>query len=277
MKFLLTAHFWRSRVVLITGSSRGIGLQMARCLLPLGACVVLTARQTDTLAQAENRLRQEFPEARLSTFAADLTRPEQASLLVAHTLETWGRLDLLVHNAGLSMRGSVDQTLPEVVRQVIEVNFLAAYWLTREAGVALQASGGHVEFVSSQAGLRGFANVVPYSAAKMSLTALSQGLRAEWKTVTTGVAYLGFVENDPQKTLLQADGSTTTYQRPWKMKQHEAARFVLWAAQHKKKKAVSTFSGKLLALFQAWCPGVVDWVVSRGAGRLHQVTKDTKI
>ncbi|NNM54326.1 MAG: SDR family NAD(P)-dependent oxidoreductase [Spirochaetales bacterium] len=277
MKSPLTARFWHSRVVLITGSSRGIGLQMARCLLPLGACVVITARQTESLTEAEKRLRQEFPEGQMSFFAADLTNPQEAALLVAHTLETWGHLNLLVHNAGLSMRGSVEQTVPEVVRQVIEVNFLAAYWLTREAGAALRASGGHVEFVSSQAGLRGFANVVPYSAAKMSLTALSQGLRAEWKTVTAGVAYLGFVENDPQKTLLQADGSTTTYQRPWKMKQQEAARFVLWAAQHKKKKAVSTFLGKLLALLQAWLPDVVDWVISRGAGRLHRVTKNAKI
>ena len=213
----------------------------------------------------------------MSIFAADLTKPEEASLLVAHTLETWGRLDILIHNAGLSMRGSLDQTVPEVVRQVLEVNFLAAYWLTKEAGSALRASQGHVEFVSSQAGLRGFANVVPYSAAKMSLTALSQGLRAEWKTVTAGVAFLGFVENDPQKTLLQADGTTSTYQRPWKMKQEDAARFVLWAAQHKKKKAVSTFSGKVLALFQAWFPGVVDLVVGRGAGHLHRVRRESKI
>ena len=269
----LKAPYWRSRVVLITGSSRGLGFRMAQCLLGLGATVVLTARQKENLLEAEQRLRSEFPQGQFSAYPADLTQPDEAQRLIGHTLEAWGRLDLLINNAGLSLRGTLEATLPEVVRQVVDVNFLGAYWVTRAAGAALRDSQGHVEFVSSQAGLRGFAHVVPYSAAKMALTALSQGLCAEWKTVTSGVAYLGFVENDPQKTLLLADGSSSTYQRPWKMTQEDAARFVLWAAQQKKKKAVSTFSGKVLALCQAWFPGLVDAFVKNSSGRLHRVNQ----
>ena len=227
-------RYFHDKVVLITGSARGIGRETARLALAAGAKVVLNGRNAKALEATRQALG--FPDRTLA-IAADLSRPEEAESLVATTLATWARVDVLINNAGLSMRGGFAELSDETIRTMVDSNFLSAVWTTRAALPALRESRGRVLFVSSLAGLRGFPGVSLYSASKMALTALHESLRAEerHRGVAFGLAYLAFTENDPDKTVLGADGRPFRHQRRWILTQAQTAASLLDAVARRRK------------------------------------------
>ena len=265
-------RFLSGKVVLITGSSRGIGRETARLVLEHGARVVVHGRN---LAGAEvTRAALGIPE-RTMALSADLTAPGQAQTLVDAILAAWGRLDLLINNAGLSMRGSFSELSPATVTAVIDANLLTAIAATQAALPALRASRGRIVFISSLAAIRGFPGVSLYSAAKMALTALHQSLRAEERGngIASTVVYLAFTENDAEKTILGADGQPFHHQRRWTMTQGQAARAILQATARGKREIALSAAGKVLLKAQAWVPGLVDRFVRASGGTLHSVEK----
>ncbi len=263
-------RFFTGKVVVVTGSSRGIGRDTARQALAHGARVVLNGRDPAALEATRQAL---GSTDRTLAVAADVSRPEEAEYLVAATVAAWGRLDVLVNNAGLSMRGSFSDLTNDAVRALVDANFLSAVWTTRAALPSLRASGGRVLFVSSLAGLRGFPGVSLYSATKMALTALQQSLQAEEgpRGVWFGLAWLAFTENDPEKTVLGADGRRFRHERAWSVTQAQAAAALLGAVARRRKRRILTAKGRFLAWAQAWLPGLVDRFVEGSHGRLHYV------
>lgn len=266
-------RFFAGKVVVITGSTRGIGRQAARRALSAGARVVLNGRTASVLE--ETRLALGAPERTLA-FAADLSRRGEADALVAWVLEAWGRIDVLINNAGLSMRGSFADLSDQTVRAMVDANFLSAVWATRAALPALRHTQGRVLFVSSLAGLRGFPQVSLYSASKMALAALQESLQAEEgpRGVCSGVVWLPFTQNDEQKTILDAGGRAFHHDRPWSLTQALAAEALLRAVVRGRRRTVLTPAGRLLAWAQAAAPGLVDWFVERSQGRIHRVKED---
>lgn len=263
-------RYFRDKVVLITGSARGIGREVARQALAAGAKVVLNGRNPDTLEATRQALG--FPD-RTVAVTADLTRPEEADALVAATLSAWSRLDVLINNAGISMRGAFSDLSNETIRVMVDANLLSAVWMTRAALPALRASRGRVLFVSSLAAVRGFPGVSLYSASKMGLTALLESLCAEEgpRGVGFGLAHLAFTENDPDKTVLGADGRAFHHDRRWTLTQTQTSGKILDAVARKRTRVVLTASGRLLVWTQAWWPGLVDKFVERSGGKIHYV------
>ncbi len=155
--------FYQDKVVVVTGSSRGIGREIARLALEAGALVVLNGRNSADLEATRASLG--HPE-RTMAVAADLSRAEEAEYLVAATLTGWGRIDVLINNAGLSMRGAFADLSPETVRAMVDGNLLTAVWTTLAALPSLRTSTGRVVFISSLAGIRGFPGVSLYSSSK---------------------------------------------------------------------------------------------------------------
>ena len=264
------ARFLANKVVVVTGSARGIGRETARLALEAGARVVLNGRNAESLEQTRRQL---GGSERILAVAADLTRPEEAEYLVAAVLTAWGRIDVLINNAGLSMRGPFAQLTNDTVRALVDANFLSALWTTRAALIALRHHDGRVLFVSSLAALRGFPGVSVYSASKMALTALQQSLQAEEapRGVKFGVVYLPFTENDADKTVLGADGRAFHHERPWVLTQRRAAGAILDALVRGKGRTVVTAQGRLLAWAQAWLPAWVDRMVAGSRSRIHSV------
>ena len=264
------APFFQDKVVIITGSARGIGRETARLALNAGAKVVVNGRDAAALEATRGALGHGD---RVLAVAADLSTTEGAHLLVSRVLEAWGHVDILVNNAGLSMRGALADLSPATVRTMVEANFLTAVWTTQAALPALRQSRGTVVFISSLAGVRGFPGVSLYSASKMALTALHQSLGAEegHHGVTSCLVYLAFTQNDPEKTVLGADGRPFHHQRKWSLTQEQTAQNILTAVVRGKKTATLSTSGRVLLAAQRWLPGVVDWFVRRSGGKLHQV------
>jgi len=164
------------RVAIVTGASSGLGERFARVLDAAGARVVVTARRTDRIEALAASLRDGY------ALTADLTETGAAEAIVAATLDRFGRLDVLVNNAGAGAdRPAVDLPVEEF-RRVLEVDLVAPFALAQAAArTMLERGSGSIINIASQFGLVGTtAGLSAYSAAKGGLVNLTRHLAAEW-------------------------------------------------------------------------------------------------
>jgi short-subunit dehydrogenase len=163
---------------IVTGASSGIGHALVTELLRRGAKVVATARRGDRLESLASETRS-FP-GEIVTIVGDITREETRQALVACATDRWDGIDLLVNNAGIGVIRDFDQSDPDRLRQLMEVNFHAAVEMTRAALPVLR--GGRqpmIVNVASILGHRGIPHYTEYCASKFALVGFSEALRAE--------------------------------------------------------------------------------------------------
>jgi NAD(P)-dependent dehydrogenase (short-subunit alcohol dehydrogenase family) len=166
------------RVVAITGASAGIGLACAMRLARAGAAVALSARRADRLESIVKELTSEG--ARAIAVPGDVTNEADMAALVSRAVETFGRLDVMIANAGAGFHGTLEETPPEVVRTLMEVNFVGTYLAARAAmPVFRQQGAGHLVVMSSIVGRRGIAGMTAYSATKAAQLGFAEALRTE--------------------------------------------------------------------------------------------------
>jgi NAD(P)-dependent dehydrogenase (short-subunit alcohol dehydrogenase family) len=166
------------RVALITGGSRGLGLAIARELGSLGARVIIAARDADELERARQDL--ESRGVHVSVIPRDLTNRDEARSLVEDAVALYGRLDILINNAGIIQVGPVQHMEIADFESAMDLHFWAPLETIRTAlPVMRRQGGGRIVNVSSIGGKIGVAHLVPYCASKFALTGLSSGLRAE--------------------------------------------------------------------------------------------------
>ncbi|MHC1560555.1 oxidoreductase [Actinomycetospora sp. C-140] len=162
-------------VWLITGTSTGFGRAIARAALARGHRVVATARKESDVAD----LAAEAPE-RVRTAALDVTDPDAITAAVDHAVGEFGRIDVVVNNAGYGSRGAFEEFTDAQIRAQFEVNVFGALAVTRAVLPVMRAQGsGHVIQMSSIAGVRSALGGSAYSATKMALEGASEGLAAE--------------------------------------------------------------------------------------------------
>jgi len=161
-------------VGLVTGGGSGVGAAIARGLADRGAELVLTGRR-------EDRLRQLAGETATATeiVPGDITAPGVPERVVDRTLERFGRLDMVVHAAGLFEKRSIEDTDDAFWHRILEVNLRAVVSLTRVAWQHLRESGGQVVLISSAAALQGFPDNTAYAASKGGMNAVGEVLREE--------------------------------------------------------------------------------------------------
>ncbi len=172
------------RVAVVTGASSGIGLSVAEHLAREGVAVVLGARRTDRLAQSVAAIRSAGGSAEPVTM--DVTKEEDVVRLVSRAREVFGRLDIMICNAGFGYYGPVDEMPPEIMRRMMDVNFMGTFYGARAALPVFRAQGsGHLVFVSSIVGRRGIPFMSGYSATKSAQAVFAESLRSEF--VGTGI------------------------------------------------------------------------------------------
>ncbi|SDJ82945.1 NADP-dependent 3-hydroxy acid dehydrogenase YdfG [Nonomuraea maritima] len=165
----------QGRVWLITGCSTGFGREMALAALAAGDRVMATARRPETLADLV-----EIGGDRVGTAALDVTDPDSVQAAARATLAAFGRVDVLVNNAGFTMIGAVEETSMEQLRSLMEVNFFGAAEVTKAIVPLMREQGsGTIVQMSSLGGRMVYPGLGGYDAAKHALEAFSEALSSE--------------------------------------------------------------------------------------------------
>src|ERR1700719_5047444 len=186
-----------NKIVLITGGSRGLGLVMARQICNEGGKVALLARDPEELEQAKANLGQRGGEA--LTIRCDLLDRAQIQSAVHQTIERFGRIDILINNAGIVEVGPLGHMAREDFERSMQLPFWAPYFMIMQVVPQMRANGGgRIVNISSIGGKIAVPHMAPYSASKFALTGLSDALCAELArenilvtTVTPGMMRTG--------------------------------------------------------------------------------------
>ena len=186
------------KVAIVTGGSRGIGNAIAGLLAEHGAAVVVSGRDADRLRSAVKELEQRG--GAVLGVAADAAKREDADRLVEAARERFGRIDVLVNNAGITRDGLLVRMKDDDWDRVMEVNLRGAFLMTRAVAKAMvrQKTGGRIINIASTAGAMGNAGQVNYSAAKAGLIGLTKACARElahWSILVNAVAP-GLIDTD---------------------------------------------------------------------------------
>jgi len=254
----------KDKVVLVTGSTAGLGRELAFQLGSEGAKVILNGRNPDKLESVAREIRALGFEA--AFIQGDVCSPEECSKIIDRCIEQYGRLDILISNAGLGSGGSFEETTPETFRKVFEVNTLGTIYITHFALPHIREFCGSIVFISSLAGLRGLPYSSLYSGTKMALTAIAQSLRIELSGsgVHVGIAYVGFLKNGPEKRLMGPGGElqTTGQRETFRLQPiDEAAKAIIRLIRKRKVKIVMSTIGRIFYFGVRFAPWLIRLIL----------------
>ena len=261
------------KTALITGGSRGVGYATAAELARRGANVVIAARGVRRLESS--RLELQRAGANVVAVCGDVSVWEDAQRMVAAAVDGFGGLDILINNAGISMRGQFRDLSPETCEQILSTNLLGVVYLSRAAVEPLVAARGSIVFISSIAGLFGLPGASLYCATKGAMAGLSESLRLELgpQGVHVGVVNLGFTQNDPEKRVIAGDGSWVPPDRPAHQTQAQAAVEIVRVVERRRRRAVLTPIGKVGQMAYRVSPALVEWAIGRAQASQWAVFK----
>lgn len=267
---------FRGKVAIVTGSSRGIGKAIAIALAQKGATIVLNGRNAERLQQVENEIRK-F-NVKVMSICCDVSTVEGGQKLIEETVREFQRIDMLINNVGVSMRGNVADVNPEVFRMVFDSNVMGSVYPTIPALKHLRESKGNLVFISSEAGIRGLPLLSAYCSSKMALRAIAESIRIEEvkHKVHVGLVLVGMTANEHTKETIAADGSMRLI-APRNSKKvlstEMVAGMVLKNISRRKFISVLTFMGKLNAFLQPRFPWLVEKLIVKNIKKFEEGSK----
>ena len=257
----------KGAVAVITGASSGIGLAIAEDLAAHGASVMLGARRADRLQAAVERIRSAG--GRADAVVTDVTSEEDVQRLVARAQDTYGGLHIMVCNAGFGYYGTVEETPPDVMRRMMEVNFFGTFLAARAAIPVFRAQNlGHLVIVSSIVGRRGIAQMSGYSATKAAQVGFAESLRAEFAGTGVHISVVLPVstESEFREAMARDYGHTVRGVGPTQPAA-AVARAVIASIRRPAAEVYPHRMSRGLTIINAVAPGFADKVVRRYARR----------
>lgn len=255
---------FQGKVVVITGASSGIGLACAEAFAKRGARLVLAARQEGKLLELTETFRKWNTE--VLAVATDVSRENDCKALIDRAYVRFGRIDVLINNAGISMRALFVDLDLDVIRKVMDTNFWGAVYCTKYALPYLLESKGSIVGMSSIAGKKGLPGRTGYSASKFALEGFLETLRIEnlKKGLHVLVACPGFTASNIRNSALSKDGNAqgeSPREESKMMKPEEVAEAIAQAIIQRKRDLVLTSQGKLTVFLNKFFPAWVDRLV----------------
>jgi short-subunit dehydrogenase len=256
---------FQNKVVIITGASSGIGKALAEEYAKKGAHIAIAARQYVKLCEITNEIQEKYKVKALA-IQADVTKEEDCKNIINQTLFTMGRIDVLINNAGISMRALFKDLDLEVLKQVMDINFWGAVYCTKYALPELIHNNGSVVAISSIAGYKGLPGRTGYSASKYALNGFFEALRVE--NLKTGlhvmVACPGFTASNIRNVALNSEArpqGETSMDEGKMMTAEEVAQKIIYGIAGRKNTLIMTAQGKLTVFLQKIAPNFLNKLV----------------
>lgn len=251
----------KDKVIVITGASSGIGEAMARTYAAQGAKVVLGARSVEKLQRLADEIRTAGGQAAFC--GVDVVSEEECRALIETAVEAFGRIDVLICNAGISMRAIFDDVDLSVLHRLMDVNFWGTVNCCKYALPYLQASRGSIVGISSVAGLHGLPGRTGYSASKYAMTGFLETLRIEnlKKGLHVMIACPGFTASNVRFSALTADGSQqgeTPRDEAKMMTAEEVSRIVARGILRRKRLCLMEIEGRATHFVKKFAPAFLD-------------------
>ncbi|MDE0471410.1 MAG: SDR family oxidoreductase [Ekhidna sp.] len=250
------------KVAIITGGSSGIGKALVLKYAKEGYAVTFTGRNAERMRQVSN----ELGDQRHLALALDSSRREDNEKMVSETIKTFGRLDVLICNAGISMRALFEDLNLDVFKRLMDINFYGAVYATRFALPHLLASKGTIIAISSINGWRSTPARSAYSASKFAIQGFYESLRTE--VMNRGVHVLvvcpGFTRSNIRNAALNAAGQSqgeSPRDEEKMMTAEEVADRTFKAAKNRKRDLILTFQGKMAVFLNKIAPSRLDRLV----------------
>lgn len=256
---------FKNKVVIITGASSGIGKALAEELAKRGANLVLAARQYVTLCEITNHLETKYAIKALAV-KADVSEETDCEFLIQQSLITFGKVDVLINNAGISMRALFNDLDLSVLKNLMNVNFWGSVYCTKYALPEILKTKGSIVGVSSIAGYRGLPGRTGYSSSKFAMNGFMEALRTELlKTgVHVMVACPGFTTSNIRVAALSKDGVShgeTSMEEGEMMTAEEVAIRIANGILARKRTLIMTGQGKLTVWLNKLLPALTDSLV----------------
>lgn len=256
--------FFKDKVIAITGGSEGIGRALVDALIPLGAKIATCGRNHDKLYQ----LQMNYADTMLHAVACDVSKEQDCKRFIESTIKTFGGIDILINNAGISMRALVKDVDLDVIRKVMDVNFYGAVYCTSYALPSITQRKGAIVGISSIAGYRGLPGRSAYSASKFALQGWLEALRTELLEEDVNVMWVcpEFVTSNIRNTALDSTGAQQK-ENPMDesklMSAEECAQHIVEAIEKRKRSLILTFNGKRTVFLNKFFPSLTDKLVRR--------------
>jgi short-subunit dehydrogenase len=252
------------RVIAITGASAGIGRATALRLARDGAAVAICARRTDRLDAAAAEIVAAGGQA--LAMAADVTRAEDMNAFVTRTVERFGRLDVMICNAGFGIAGTIDDIAPEQMQKLMDINYTGTYHATRAAlPLFRRQCSGHVIMVSSIVGKRGVPFMGAYAATKFAQVGLAECLRSELRGsgIHVSVVFPVSTESEFFDVMSRETGTTVTRAHGPRQSVEQVAEAIAKAIRRPIPEVYPHAKSRALVILNALAPGITDGVVKR--------------
>ncbi len=252
---------FKGKTVVVTGASSGIGMALALELGDLGANVAIGARNSDKLKELAEVI--ESKGSQVAWCVADVSKEEDCRQLIETAAARFGGIDVLICNAGISMRALLDDVDPSVLHRLMDVNFWGTVYCAKYALPYIQKSRGSIVGISSVAGIHGLPGRTGYSASKYAMTGFLETVRIEnlKKGVHVMIACPGFTASNVRFAALTADGSSqgeTPRKEEKMMTAEEAAYRIIRGISRRKRFITMDFQGHASRLIKKIAPAFLD-------------------
>jgi short-subunit dehydrogenase len=250
---------FQNKTVLITGASSGIGKALTIAMLQAGARVAICARNSKNLQE----VKEELMNKNLLTVRADVSIESDCKQFIDAAVAAFGRIDILINNAGISMRALFKDLDLNILRQSMDINYWGTVYCTKYALPHILATKGSIVGISSIAGYKGLPCRTGYSSSKFAIQGFLESLRIELLDDGVNVMWVspGFVASNIRNTALSADGSAqreTPLDEANLMSAEECASRMLNAIAHRKRTLIMSTQGKLTVWMNKFFPSWVD-------------------
>jgi short-subunit dehydrogenase len=256
--------YFSGKVVVVTGGSDGIGKALVVLLLSHGAKVATCGRNYDKLYQLQTA----HSGSALHIFAADVAKESDCKNFIQSTISTFGTIDILINNAGLSMRALFKEVDIETLRKLMDVNFWGTAYCTRFALDEIIKNKGTVAGISSVAGFRGLPGRTGYSASKFAVTGFLEALRTEMLEHDVNVIWIypGFTSSNIRNAALNKDArpqGESPMDENKMMSAEECAKHILNAIEKRKRTLLLTGIGRQTMFLSKFFPSWADKMIRK--------------